>query len=1270
MRQRQTFYWFLVLSFFLSIICRGEERFLPVTFPDEYQLDSIKCLYQDKVGFIWIGCSTGLYRYNGYELEHYSNDPENSDTLINNSVGVIFESRTGKLWIGTDDGLDYFDRDSERFHHFENRPGDPSSLSGQDVETICQDDRGYLWIGTWSGGLNRLDPGTGTFTRFLKDDDDPGGIHNNCIRSLFKSRDGKIWIGFHDGGLDALDPVNQRFVHYRKHLSSPAGIHREPVLALDGDSSGGIWVGTRKGLYRLRFDDTKNVDIDNVKAVTYYLKGESIRVIHEDRRGVLRVGSFAGGLWRFNRENQEFIHIPNDSENYENTGRKYITCMLEDRTGGIWIGTDGAGVCKWDALRDKFVSYKKMVDSETGKSILNNIESFHQDRDGVTWIGTHGDGLVRFDRETGEFRRYKSKPKTLEKRSNVVLAIYEDRPGTLWVGTDGGGLGVFDRQRETFTRFYRYSKSDPNSISDDNVTVLLEDEARRFWVGTDKGINLFNRSGGTFTRYTHVPGDSNSLSNEYVLTMSGEKTETGPRIWVGAYQGGLNLFDPGSGVFKHFRHVPGNPESLSNDNVRCIHKDKAGRMWIGTDKGLNAFDPVSGKFERIAERGGLYGGAVYGILEDETGHLWISTVNGLYRCNPVSWQVAQFTEAEGLQGKIFNFGAYMKSRDGEFYFGGTNGFSVFRPETILYNSYIPPVVITDFKLFNQAVPIRTGDGAILRKSITRTHEIVLSHRDYIFSFQFAALDFTIPRKNRYAYMMEPFDKAWRFAGAGERVAPYMNIPHGHYVFRVKGSNNDGKWNEDGAEIRITITPPFHARLWFQALVILFILAVLFGGFQWRTRVLRRKIVEQERVQGLLKQSRDQMEKSRDLAELRSAENEKLIAAVSSIFIAVDNGGRVSQWNHASERFFRMKENEVKGRSLKEVLKSFISPEQFAVIMEKGLHKKIPSHNIDMRFQLKDGDERLVMGSISPIIDRGGRRFGFILLAEDITLRKKEEMHQHISKRLEALGQMAAGIAHEIRSPLQYIGDNGRFLTEAFGTLVTVCLQLRQKIQKAADQDDCLKTQEVDQLLEQKDFDFILEEIPRASEQLVNGIERVSRIVKSMNEFSRPGNGVDDRANLEDLLQTTLVVAGNRLEKTADVETRFAPDLPQLHCGSGELNQVFLNILLNAIDAVAETGKRGLIKIVTRQEGDYLVVEISDNGVGIPEDIREKIFTPFFTTKEIGKGTGQGLPYSYRVVVEGYKGKLYFTSKEGVGTTFYIHLPVNREEPGTPSTLIL
>jgi PAS domain S-box-containing protein len=589
----------------------------------------------------------------------------------------------------------------------------------------------------------------------------------------------------------------------------------------------------------------------------------------------------------------------------------------------------------------------------------------------------------------------------------------------------------------------------------------------------------------------------------------------------------------------------------------------------------------------------------------------------------------------------------------------SNGFNAFFPDRIIDNPYQPEVVITGFKISNNPVRIDEEiDGlTILKKHISETNEMKLSHTHTTLSFEYVGLHYAAPQSNQYAYKMEGLDRDWNYVGK-RRFAVYPQLAPGDYVFRVKASNNDNVWNETGASVKIQIPPPYWQQWWFKVLLGAIFIFMLFGGYYYRTRRLRKRLAEQQRVQELLKQSRDEMKKSRDIAQFRSAENEKLIAAISSIFITVDADGKISQWNHSAEKFFQIPKAWVKAQLFVDILKEYFPDDQLEEIIEKARNQEKTLNNIEIQVNFPRVKEpKQLLAAVNPIIDKGGKKFGFLFLAEDITHQKKEQMQMLVSQKLEALGQMAAGIAHEIRSPLQYIGDNVQFLLENFDSLVESCDRIKDSIKDAAESRKNVDAEKLNQYLREKDFDFFIEEIPAALDHIINGVSRVSHIVRSMTEFFHIGSEAFEKADLNEMLKTTLVVAHTRIKNVADLQTDYAPDLPLFYCSMGELNQVFLNLLINAVDAVAETGKHGLIKVSTKQKDSELIVEISDNGIGIPDEIKDKIFTPFFTTKKVGQGTGQGLPFSYSIIVERHKGKLYFKSKVNEGTTFFVRLPI-------------
>lgn len=1252
-------YWSILFGTLTpAIFAQSEIRFERVTVDGGGEPDVIKCLLQDRDGFLWLGTSSGLMKYDGYSFKGYTNDLHSPTSLSNNNVNSIHEDREGNLWIGTEKGLNKFNRETGDFSRY---------LIDNDVSPIHEDKDGALWVGTYGRGLYKMTAAAPPFA-YKYNAADPSSLSHNNVRAIYEDENGVLWIGTDGGGLNRFDKKKEQFGHFTHDPGDPNSISDDHVIAIFGDKSGVLWIGTDGGLNKL----------DTVKpggSFTHYkyesnnphsLSHDRVYAIFKDSFGALWIGTRGGGLNRL--DNGTFYRYQHIRNNPYSLSGDMVNAIYEDKSGVLWIGTLGDGLNKYNRRTSIFKHYYSHP-GIPGTLKHDVILSLYEDRAGAVWVGTFGEGLAKFDRQKDIFTQYKYQcPGNDGFKCNIILSINEDRQGTLWVGTDGGGLGQFDRKSEQFS-YFRHEEKNPHSLSSDTIMVIYEDAAGVLWIGTEKGLNRFDPRKRRFTHYFSDPNDKTTLSGDYIMTLSEELGAKDSSLWVGVYNGGLNKFDRTKGVFTSYKHEANTPGSLSNDNIRCIFWDSNRTLWIGTDNGLNKFHRETEQFEYYKEKDGLAGDTVYGILEDHSGLLWISTDKGLSRFDPDTEKFKNYDAGDGAQHNKFNNGAYMKSRTGEMFFGGINGFNAFDPAKLIDNPTIPPIAITGCQVFNESALKSPVPGILNKKIFKAGDRIVLYYYDNFISLEFSALDFTAPGKNRYKYRLEGVDPGWINVDAGKRRASYMNLSAGSYSFKVQGSNNDGAWNREGTSLKIIVLPPFWQKWWFWTAVTVLLISFILAGVQWRTQ--------------RLKKSRDEMERARDLAVFRNAENEKLITAISSLFIAVKANGTISQWNRPAEKLFGIPGTEAREQSFVELLKKYITPDTLEEIFRLGLLSNKPSNNIEIQVQGvqavqgeqpgADRETKLLLANINPIRDHTGKTIGFLLLAEDITHRTREEQQRDLSRRLESLGQMAAGIAHEIRSPLQFIADNSRFLLEAFGSLVRYCLETRNSLKEVEGPGrpgKQINLGKIKQLIDDSDFDFYIEEIPKASEQIVTGVTRVSDIVKSMNEFAYTGDGGEVRANLNDLLKSTLVVAHNRIEKTADVETQFDRDIKPIRCGAGELNQVFFNILVNAADAIAETGKRGLIKIITRHEakeaqeaheaeGEEVIVEIADNGVGIPDNIKDKIFTPFFSTKEVGKGTGQGLHVSYRIIVEKHGGKLYFKSKVGEGTTFYIHLPIDK-----------
>ncbi len=812
-------------------------QFEHITLDEGLSDNTVYAIVQDQDGFLWFGTQNGLNKFDGYNITVFRHNPFDENSVSNDNAGNLYIDHSGIIWIGTwGGGLDRFDPQSEQFTNYTYDPDTPGSLSYDRVQTMFEDRSGMLWVGTAGGGLNKFDRESETFSSYEHNPDDPNSLSNNRVWRIDEDHQGALWIATSDG-LNKFDPQSEKFTHYRNDPDNPRSLSHSLIRTLYVDKSGTLWVGTEEGLNKFNPESNDFEVFLNDPADPDSLSDNIINAILEDRAGNLWIGTRSHGIDQLDHQSGKFIHHTNDPLDPNSLSYNDIRSIHEDSSGQLWVATRGGGVNKFLPTAGKITHF---ANNPNNPNSLNNndVRAIYEDETGLIWIGTKGGGLNRFDSQTGQFTSY---PVDGSANSNSlssadVYAIYEDREGIFWLGMSGGGLNRFDPQSEQFTH-YRHDPNSPNSLSSDDVYTIYEDQGGNLWLGTkDGGLNKFDRETGRFTRYQHDPENPNSLSNNDVYAILEEQSGN---LLIGTYGGGLNKFNPQSGQFTVYQFDPDNPDSLSDNDIFNIFKDQAGTIWISTaNGGLNRFDPETNEFFRFTQEHGLASDVVYGIVEDYEGMLWLSTNKGLSKFNPQTNTFINYDTSDGLERILYQQNGYFKNNKGELFFGGINGLIKFNPADVQDNSHVPPIILTDFSLFNSQVDFG--------KPLNEVGTIELSYEDDVFSFEFAALDYANPAKNQYAYKLEGFDDDWIPAGS-RTFASYTNIDPGHYTFRVKGSNNAGLWNEEGTAIEITITPPFWETWWFRTIAILVGISLALGGYKIRVRAIkdRGKALEKE-----------------------------------------------------------------------------------------------------------------------------------------------------------------------------------------------------------------------------------------------------------------------------------------------------------------------------------------------------------------------------------------------------------------------------------------
>ena len=794
----------------------------------------VKSMCQDKYGFMWFGTDEGLNKYDGYTFIVYKNKPEDEHSISNNAIESIYEDKNGDLWVGTQNGLNLYDREKDYFIY-------NNTLSRKRITGFVEPENGRIFMSTRNNGLYLYNPKNDSVIAFSADADDERALNNKELSCIAMDSSGNIWIGSVDG-LNLLNTLTYEFTHFKNKNNDKNSIIHNYIQSLYIDSKNRIWIGTQAGLSLLKYnknapEKSTFINYTNNPNNEASISSGAVLCLTEDKENCLWIGIQNGGLDiidlnTFEEDNCVFYHYVHNPDDNTSLSYNSIYSLYEDRNGSIWVGSYGDGVNMYNKLTKKFKHYSR--EQNNPNSLSNNFINALLDDGDYLWIGTDK-GLNLFDKKSKTFKHFFHNPKDKKSLgSNSVCALEIDSKGNLWVGTWAGGLNLFNRKTNTFTRFM-HDPNDNTSIGSDNMFSILEDRNGNLWIGTmGGGLNIFNRKNRTFKRYTNINTDTNTITDNWVRTLY--ESNYG-EIWLSSSVT-VELFDKKSERFIHFSHDRDNLKSISYDGANMFFEDSKKNLWIGTIGGLNVFNREDSSFSYYLEEDGLPNNQINGILEDKHGNLWISTnkgiskfINGINRPeNPV---FKNYDVGDGLQGDEFRPRSFCENKQGRIYFGGKNGFNVFHPDSLTENSYIPPVLITKFLIFNKDVPIVTKDSP-LKKHINLAEKVVFSYKYSTISFEYSALNFIVPEKNQYATMLEGFDKEWNYVG-NKREVTYTNLDPGTYVFRVKGSNNDGVWNEKGASLKIIITPPFWETIWFRLLMLILILLVIYSVYFIRVR---------------------------------------------------------------------------------------------------------------------------------------------------------------------------------------------------------------------------------------------------------------------------------------------------------------------------------------------------------------------------------------------------------------------------------------------------
>ena len=860
----------LIISLFLfcginqELLGQTNLNFDVLSIDDGFSSSRANAIIQDKAGFIWVGTWNGLNRYDGYECVVFQSDNRDSMTLSNREVTALIEDHLGNIWIGTTFGLNRYNPvlNELQKYAFETR-----------ILSLFEDHKNNIWVGTAGDGLFCLNPATGQKHHFLVDEN---------INFIYEDSRNDFWLATDHG------PINfdRETSGYKRYLSNnemqrPDGTHALPSQCIAESSAGVLWMGLgAEGLLKI----IPNVDEDSIKFFHYQpneriggLCNYPVDHLCFDKQDNLWIGTRGGGLYLLTNEEQDkhpevatfnaFRYDVNDQFSF--AGDNIITALFVDHTETLWVGSSFINIAK---IGNRSIVRYNTRQIEDGEVIGNWVRDIESDRKGKYWMGTN-DGLISYN-----FREHPVKKKIshfyncngdIHKWSSV-LAVLPDRKGNLWVGTNSEGLFIvpqnFTNNEQIKVEDF-FNQETPLSLPDNSISVLAASLAdpNVTWIGTGQGgfIKCTTTNGKySFEKYTAGPGNK-FLTDNHIRSILEDKQGL---VWIGT-QFGLNCFDPTSGNFDHYYFSITDTSSINDNVINVLFEDSNDDLWIGTNAGLNK------KIEEQNEDGTnsvtfrsytsplVDNEIIINILEDDHKNLWVGIYNGIVKFN-IEREDVEFEFFDKAYSRIkIDQDACWKDTEGRFILGGGSGFLSFHPDSIQKESTPPMIQITDLLLFNEKATVgrKGARKKILKKSISNTDSLIFTHKLGVFTFVFSSMEYFSPNEHKYAYLLEGYDKGWNYVGT-RNTATYTNIPHGNYVFKVKACDSHGSWSTRPKQIYLTIKPPFWKTYWAYFIYGCLIVGILY--FFKRFSIIQIK----EKSQLMLEKI--QYEKEHELNELK------------------------------------------------------------------------------------------------------------------------------------------------------------------------------------------------------------------------------------------------------------------------------------------------------------------------------------------------------------------------------------------------------------------
>jgi signal transduction histidine kinase/ligand-binding sensor domain-containing protein/CheY-like chemotaxis protein len=822
---------------------------------------------QDSQGFIWLATEDGLVRYDGHELVRYAYARNVANGLPGNFIYQIVEDGHQNLWLAVKDaGVARWNRVTDSFTVFRHDPANGQSLGSDATRAVLVDKSGHVWVGTSGAGLDVIDQRTGVVEHMRHDPANPATLGDDQVLTLHFDRNGTLWVGT-ASGLDQWRPTDHSFVHFRAEPGKPGSLTGARVSQVFTDESQHTWVGTLDGGLDM-LDATGRVvtAYRHDPAIGSSLSSDEVRAVLQDRTGRLWIGT-RDGLDLFDAATGGFRHYRHEENDSGSLRDSYIMSLYQDAADLLWIGTRQGGVSRWNPHSWELGGHRPAW--LVGKLVT----SFADAHAGRVWIGSLGGGLVRFDDRSGEAEdidKVTGKANVLGDRR--VMSLLADHNDNLWIGMMTTGIKRLAKNGELVSITAR--PGDPRGLSAAGIMTMYEAQNGNVWIGTfGGGVNVYEAATGVVRQLPHAADAAGATSSDTITAIAEDDRGY---IWLGTGGGGLDIARPDGTVFKIFKNDPNVPTSLPSNTIYGITVDKKHQIWIATDKGgiariLGSPErPDEIKFDVKSREDGLSSDTIYAVIPEDSGKLWMSGNAGLLRLDPADGRIKSFHREQGLQGEEFDFNASLKLPDGRLCFGGPGGFNLFDPAMLQDNGHAPRMALTRIEVLG--VPFHSTTPFWL------LNRVALDYNASIVSFDFAALDFTSPKRNRLAYRIAGLSDRWIDLGTQHRIT-LTNPDSGDHLLEVRAANADSMWSDPLTLVVHREPPPWRSNIAyvFYGLIVL----LLIGS---RLRVTRARLARIVRAKESLEsqvavRTRELIESNRQLEDASQAKS-NFLARVS------------------------------------------------------------------------------------------------------------------------------------------------------------------------------------------------------------------------------------------------------------------------------------------------------------------------------------------------------------------------------------------------------